>query len=247
MKFSIVVPTMWMANTFFLQMLKVLIKSSDVGEIIIIDNNSKNRPDDENLKHEKVRILDYGKNLYYNNSMNIGAKEAKFEILALMNDDIIFDPIALTVLVKTFTEKPLLSKVIGMIYPHPDFFNRHQEHSELINKLRLVECLERKDGFGCCMIVLKENYKPIPKELVQHFGDVWYHKTQLKAGRKNFWLYNWVLVTKMRTTTEKVPEIRKIIDNDWRIANKVFNKHQVELEDHSQTRPVFKQGLLKRD
>lgn len=246
MKFSIIVPTMWMANNFFLPMLNLLIKSEEIGEVIIIDNNSKERPDDDSLNHEKVKILDFGKNIYYNKSMNVGAAEAKFDILALMNDDVIFDPFVFKVLSHSFTNNPELKKTVGMIYPHPEFFNRFQENQELFSKLKFVECVKRLDGFGCCMFVLKEHYRPIPEELVQHFGDVWYHKTQIKEGRKNYWLYNWVLGTIMRTTTEKVPEIREIISNDWKIANRVFAEHQVELEDHSYDRPVFNAGFINQ-
>jgi hypothetical protein len=94
------------------------------------------------------------------------------------------------------------------------------------------------------MFVLKEHYVPIPDKLVQHFGDVWYHNNQLKSGRKNYWLYNWVLGTQMRTTTEKVVEIKEIIMNDWKIANEVFSQHGVYLEDHSKTTPVFQSGLI---
>lgn len=246
MRFSVVVPTMWMANEFFLPMLNLLKSCEEIGEVIIIDNNSKERPKDEILNHEKIKILDFGKNLYYNKSMNIGAQESKFEILCLMNDDVIFDPFTFKVLAYSFTNSPELKKTIGMIYPHPDFFNRFTENQELAKNLKLVECVKRLDGFGCCMFILKEHYISIPEELVFHFGDVWLDKTQIKYGRKNYWLYNWVLGTKMRTTTEKVPEIKDIIINDWKIANEVFAKHQVELEDHSNDRPSFASGLLKK-
>jgi glycosyltransferase involved in cell wall biosynthesis len=239
MKFSIVCPTMWMANQFFLPMLNLMVKSEEIGEIIIVDNNSSQRPDDDNLKHEKIKILDYGKNLYFNKSMNVGVENSKFEILCLLNDDVIFDPFVFKVLSESYTQNADLRKNVGMIYPHPEFFNRFEEHQELAPKLKLVECVQRLDGFGCCMFVLKEHYTPVPEELVQHFGDVWYHKTQLKQGRKNYWLYNWVIGTKMRTTTAKVPEIKQIINNDWKIAGDVFAKHEVELEDHSHTRPIF--------
>lgn len=245
MKFSVVVPTMWMANLFFLPMLKNLVNREEVGEIIIIDNNYINRPNDQILKHEKIKLLDFGKNIYYNKSMNVGAKEAKFEFLCLLNDDVVFDTVVFNILAHIYTARSNLKEVVGMIYPHPTFFNNFKEHSKLIKDLKLVECVQRIDGFGCCMFMLKEHYVPIPDQLVFHFGDVWYHNTQLKAGRRNYWLYNWVIGTKMRTTTEKVPEIKKIIENDWKIAVEVFSNHGVELEDHSKIKPILDSGLIK--
>ena len=244
MRFSIIVPTMWMANDYFLPMLNLMLPCEEIGEIIIVDNASKDRPQFDNLSHEKVKILDFGKNIYYNKSLNVGSEEAKFEILCFLNDDVIFDPFIFKTISHSFTNNEELKSTVGMIYPHPQFFNRFEENQKLIQELTLVECSQRLDGFGCCMFVLKEHFIPIPEELVQHFGDVWFDKTQVKAGRKNYWLYNWVLGTRMRTTTEKVPEVRGIIAKDWEIANEVFAKHQVDLEDHSNHRPIFTAGLV---
>ena len=244
MKFSVIVPTMWMANNYFLPMLNLMLPCEEIGEIIIIDNASKDRPQFDNLSHKKVKILDFGKNIYYNKSLNVGAEEAKFEILCFLNDDVIFDPFIFKTLSHSFTSNEELKNTVGMIYPHPQFFNRFEENEQLVQQLKLVECVQRLDGFGCCMFVLKEHFIPIPEELVQHFGDVWFDKTQVKAGRKNYWLYNWVLGTRMRTTTEKVPEIRGIIAKDWEIAGEIFAKHQVDLEDHSNHRPIFTAGLV---
>lgn len=246
MKFSVVIPTMWMANLFFLPMLKNLVKREEVGEVIIIDNNFVNRPNDKILNHEKINLVDFGKNIYYNKSMNVGVEKAKFELLCLMNDDIVFDTIIFKVVSHIITNKSELQNIIGMIYPHPELFNKFDlGQSNLIKELKLVDCVQRIDGFGCCMIMLKSRYVPIPQELVQHFGDVWLHNNQLKNGKKNFWLYNWIVGTKMRTTTEKVPEIKDVIANDWKIANKTFSDHGIELEDHTKHSHILTAGLIK--
>jgi GT2 family glycosyltransferase len=246
MKFSVIVPTMWMANDYFLQMLKFMVGNDAVGEIIIIDNNSKDRPTDDNLTNEKVKILDFGKNLFFNKSMNVGVENSKFELICLLNDDVIFDPAIFSSLAGAFKSEQFPRESVGMIYPHPAFFNRMEENIELIQKLEMVPCHETIDGYGCCMFVHKNNYKPIPEELVHHFGDVWFHKNQEMNGKTNFWLYNWVVMTVMRVTTEKVPEAHEKIIEDWKIAQEVFAKHGIQIEDHSRDFPVFKAGLLTR-
>lgn len=244
MKFSVIVPTMWMANDYFLQQLPLMINNPDVGEIIIIDNNNNSRPIDSNLNNEKVKILDFNENIFFNKSLNIGVKESKFDLICLLNDDVVFDPVVFSILSNSFEKNTLSKEQIGMIYPHPAFFNRYNESIELIKDLKLVECNQPLDGYGCCMFLHKDNYIPIPDELVQHFGDVWFHKTQLKNGRKNFWLYNWVVITIMRVTTERVPEAQQKILNDWKIAQSVFAANGIELEDHSNDSPVFRSGLI---
>jgi glycosyltransferase involved in cell wall biosynthesis len=236
---------MWKANRYFFTMLPLIISCDSVEEIIIINNNSAETPDNDLLKNEKVIIHDSGRNLYFNRSMNLGAEIASSEILCLLNDDVIFDPAIFRVIASAYSQGLAEQEKVGMIYPHPSFFNRANENAELIQKLTLVECKKRLDGFGCCMFVSKNNYVPIPDELVQHFGDVWLDKNQIKNGRKNYWLYNWVIVTEMRVTTSVVPEIRGIIENDWKIAKSVFDKYEVEIEDDTETSPVFEAGIVR--
>lgn len=235
---------MWMANDYFLSVLPVICECPDVGEIIIIDNNPTNRPNTTRLQHEKIKTLNFGHNIFFNKSLNVGVQCAKYELLCLLNDDVILDPTIFTILSTAFKQNMIDKNKVGMIYPHPAFFNRKDEYAELIKGLKLVECQQPIDGYGCCMFVHKDNYIPIPEELIQHFGDVWYHKTQLKNGRKNYWLYNWVIMTVMRVTTERVPEAQTKILQDWKIAQSVFAKHNIELEDHSNDVPVFKSGLI---
>jgi hypothetical protein len=244
MKISVIVPTMWMAQQFFEKMAPYILQSPYVGELIIIDNNIKNRPKWDELNHEKIKLYDFGENLFYNKSVNIGAKEAKEGILCLLNDDVIFDPEIFKVI--SYNLSNAAAKDIGMVYPNPRYFNRGEDNPELIKKLKFEVCRELIDGYGCAMFVKKENYIDIPEEFVHHFGDVWLHNIQIKNKRVNCWLDNWVVVTPMRVTTEKVPEVRPAILNDWKIANEIFLKHGIPIEDTSRDVPVFESGILPR-
>lgn len=246
LKFSVVVPTMWLANQYFLPLLSHLVNANAVGEILIVDNNPTLKPTDSILEHEKIKLLNYGTNLYYNKSVNLGVKESKFDLLCLLNDDTFFDPTIFTIISNSFKSKSLLFSDVGALFVHPAFFNKGEENLELIQKVQLAECNKLLDGFGCVMFMHKDNYIPIPEELVHHFGDVWVHETQLKNNKKNYFLINFVVHTVMRVSTAKVPEVRGVILNDWKIANKIFAEHGIHIEDTSNTFPVFDAGLLTR-
>lgn len=241
MKVSVIIPTMWRANDFFGKMLSMMVDSPYVGEIIIIDNESSRRPTELDLTSEKIKILDYGENLFFNKSMNVGVENSSFEILCLANDDIVFDPLIFKVMCDNFDKETM-----GMIFPHPAYLNRGKENLELIQKLALAEAERPLDGFGCCMFMHKENYVPIPEELVQHFGDVFYFEIMKKNKKKNYFLHNWVIVTPMRVTTAVVKEAQEKILNDWKIAKDVLAKHGIEIDDPSNDRPVFEAGILPR-
>jgi GT2 family glycosyltransferase len=204
-------------------MLPYVIDCSSVGEVIIIDNNSKERPNDEILRSDKITLVDEGRNLYFNPSINLGASLAKFDILCILNDDVVFDPVIFKVVDDNYDKDK-----IGLIYPHPDYFNRAEEHPELIKNLKLIQATKTLDGFGCCMFIHKENFIQIPNEFVHHFGDEFQHRIQIKNKKTNYYLYNWVVLTPMRVTTRLVPEVQEVIARDWQISESVFKKYGIE-------------------
>lgn len=144
-----------------------LLKLDDVvGEMIIINNDSKNTPNHPLLSHPKVKIFDFGKNIFVNPAWNIGAKVAKHDILCFLNDDLIFD--------------------LRLLYKIRDFFTPNIGAIGLSNGL--VEQgqtplttgeieFERFQGqvcfgFGELMFIHKQNWDPIPDGLNIGFGDI---------------------------------------------------------------------------
>jgi hypothetical protein len=219
---SVIVPTMWKANEFFLKMLPILEYSRAIGEVIIIDNNPAECPKEELAKYNKILYKAMPTNQYFNMSMNIGAALAQNEVLCLLNDDVIFDPEIFSFIAKNMDDK------VGMISPHPQYFNRGQENAELIKELKLLPLEKTLDGFGCAMFCLRKNYATIPYKLKHHFGDEFLHKTQEKNGRTNMTLHNWVVMTPMRVTTKAVPSVQQVIEQDWAIATEVFAQYGLE-------------------
>ena len=88
-KYSVIIPTLWKSNRIH-KLLWDLIKSEFVDEIILIDNASKYFEYYEAL--DKVKLVQTSENIYVNPAWNLGIKIAKNNNIALLNDDINFDP-----------------------------------------------------------------------------------------------------------------------------------------------------------
>jgi len=83
--FSIVIPTLQKNLKVLIMLIDELVKDSTVGEVIVIDNSLKGFHYDS----DKVRVIIPDKNLFVNPSWNLGAKEAKFDYVGILNDDIL--------------------------------------------------------------------------------------------------------------------------------------------------------------
>lgn len=217
---SVIVPTMWLANEYFFKMIPFLQSKSNVKEIIIIDNNPSAAP--KNLSDfPKIQHHASDGNLFFNASINLGVEKATGDILFFLNDDVIFDPAVLDFVCNNITTD------MGILSPHPAYFNQPNKNEEWIQKLELKENTKTLDGFGCAMFIQKQNYYPVPKELTHHHGDEFLYRMQIKNGRKNYYIHNWVIVTPMRVTTLKVPEVSQVIERDWATYKTVFNEYGI--------------------
>ena len=83
-KLSVVIPTLQKKVELLVNLIKMLDKDDSVSEIILIDNSCKGFSSESS----KLRVIVPKENLYVNPSWNLGVKEAKEDIVALLNDDI---------------------------------------------------------------------------------------------------------------------------------------------------------------
>jgi GT2 family glycosyltransferase len=81
---SIVIPTLQKNKEVLYNLIDSLDTDNSVGEIIIIDNSLKGIE----YISQKVRVITPKENLFVNPSWNLGVREAKYDIVALLNDDI---------------------------------------------------------------------------------------------------------------------------------------------------------------
>ena len=88
--FSVIVPTMWKFKPF-LDFVEDMVAHPLVGEVIIIDNNTPEKPQHRVLSHPKIKMYSFGINIFVNPAWNLGAEEAIFDRLCFLNDDLIFD------------------------------------------------------------------------------------------------------------------------------------------------------------
>ena len=72
----------------------ILCQTQKNFEIIVIDNNSKDKTNSilhEFKKYQQIEIISNTTNLGYGNALNIGISESKGEYLAILNADVILD------------------------------------------------------------------------------------------------------------------------------------------------------------
>lgn len=87
---SVVVATMWRYPPF-LDFVADMVRLDVIQEVIIIDNDHNRTPEHTVLKHHKVRVFNFGKNILVNPAWNYGANASTADKICILNDDIIFD------------------------------------------------------------------------------------------------------------------------------------------------------------
>lgn len=154
---SFIIPTIW-RSSMLEQLVQQLSKSELVGEIIIIDNMGEGG---RNLTQiDKVRVHNSPENLLVNPSWNLGVQLARFDKVALCNDDIIFD----TSILKDVSR--VMNKKIGLIGVDKECFKNTTTKSPWFRYV-----VDRAFPFGVLIFFRKENYVAIPEELKIWCGD----------------------------------------------------------------------------
>lgn len=178
-KYSIVVPTMW-RYTPFVAFLEDLVKFSLIDEIIIINNNSSITPTSPVFSNSKIKMLDFGENIYVNPAWNIGVKESRNKKICILNDDMIFD-------IKVFFHvDEILSPTTGVIGICLGDANHNQPPFQTGSiKIKPWEG-EHTMGFGTLMFVHKDSWIDIPNDLKVYYGDNWIFDTALWQRRTNY-------------------------------------------------------------
>jgi hypothetical protein len=189
-EYTVVIPTLW-KSTRIHKLLQDLIQCDSVGEIILIDNSSEFYNHYTEL--EKVRVIQPAENLYVNPSWNLGTKEAKYNCVALVNDDINFD----TVIFDTLNESQL--KSLGIIGMNEDNY-KSVEFTEP-PQLHPMRNGHRPWGWGCFILFHKSNWIPIPDDI-----KIWYGDDFVKEFNpvSKYILHNFPIDTEMSTTSDEI-------------------------------------------
>lgn len=214
---------MW-RHTPFLETLKDLVNVACIDEIVIINNDVKNTPDADILKHEKIKMHNSETNLYVNPSWNLGARLAKNAKLAFFSDDVSVD-------LKVFDKvNDFLNDEVGMIGilsrylddPSYDKFMTDGSIDIVYNYEPDADKRPPPIGIGNLFFLNKKDWKNIPTELKIFHGEMlqW---NRLSSIKKNYIITNCRIETPGHVTwtylaKEQNAEFSKIQMNDQKIA-----------------------------
>lgn len=172
-KFSMIIPTMWVIESFN-QTIKEYLKSNLIDEIIIIDNKPNSRP--KLPIDDRIKILSKGHNIFVNPAWNWGVKEAKNDNLIFANDDVILidiDKLLYEIVINKF---PIIGVSIDDV-----------NDTEGIHIEQVYDPMKR--GFGCFFYINKSNYIFIPDDLKIFYGDTILYNSSIERyifKTKNF-------------------------------------------------------------
>jgi hypothetical protein len=158
-KFSIVIPTLWKSDRTK-KLLSDLNECEYVDEIIVIDNEYDGYQD---TKVEKIRFVSFGGNIYVNPAWNKGIELARNNQIALLNDDINFNPNIFEVITEDVLNQ---FGIIGMGEGNYKSLN--------IDGDPILEVWQpgvNDWGWGCFIMFDKKNWIDIPDNIKIWYGD----------------------------------------------------------------------------
>lgn len=200
-KFSVIMPTMWFSDKV-LDAISSFNKSTNVDEIILIDNNKAKALNV--LQFEKVNHIKPEANLYVNPSWNLGVSLSKNNNLIISNDDVVINNIDDILTNSKIDEYDL----IGLDYSNINKGNGLMFRGEITSMQK---------GFGCFFILNKNKYVNIPHDLKIWYGDAFIFNTI--KNRAVFSHDN--IDIQLSRTVLKVQDLHSIIDNDKKIFSKI--------------------------
>jgi len=162
---SIVIPTLQKRIDVLENLIKTLNNDPSVGEIILIDNCIKGM----SFNYNKLRVILPEKNMYVNLSWNLGVKEAKYDYVALLNDDIIIsEKICSTVLkkIKEYNNIGIIGFSKEFVKVITDENIIPEDNDIILKKTNFINA-----QFGIAMFFKKDLYPMIPEDLKIWYGD----------------------------------------------------------------------------
>jgi len=159
-RFTVIIPTLQRSSG----LREVTLRTAAhplVCEVLVINN----APTPLGFDHHKLRVLQQDTNIYVNPAWNLGAREARGDLLAIVNDDVSFEDEALT-----RAATILRHGFFGIVGPDLSCF--HDDGSR-----RISHRLARHDAptrrFGTFMCMRRADFVPVPEELRIWGGDDW--------------------------------------------------------------------------
>lgn len=188
-KYTVVIPTLWKSQRTN-KLLKDLDACEFVDEVIIIDNASIYKID---RTIDKFKTISFGENIYVNPAWNLGIKLSKNNCIALVNDDINFNPNIFEIL-----DEPMLNQfgIIGMGEGnYKDNIDENASPSLDVWKPGVNDW-----GWGCLIMLHKKDWIEIPDNIKIWYGDNFIK--DINTAPKSV-LRNFKVETEMSTTSDE--------------------------------------------
>jgi hypothetical protein len=193
--YTVIIPTMWRSNEIE-QILPIIDMHPLIGEIIIINNAVHCTPDwFLNDSFATVKSFDMPQNTYVNPAWNMGVKNASYDKICLLSDDVYFDPDVFDVL------EDKLSPADGCIGPGMTSIHNTSAGIQIKNREKNQK---QPLGYGTLLFFNKQNFVPIPKPLKIFYGDTWIYIQSVVQHKEPRMLHNFNIKTKLGTTSMAV-------------------------------------------
>ena len=225
--YSVIVPTMWRVADQFVEFVGKLCEHKSVNEIIIINNDNSKTPG-TGLDHPKIRMLDFGTNIFVNPAWNIGVETSKNDKLCIVNDDVVFDTNVFDKLQNMLNED---NGVFGLCPGEPDF-TQPPITTKTIDIIPWTG--EHTYGFGCLMFINKKSWVPIPAGLDIYYGDNFIFDLQLKRGKTNYIITNMDFYSQFAATTSDVSITGGMLEKETHVYQAV----KLEMQEIAKELPV---------
>ena len=225
-KLSVVMPTLQKNKEMLYNLISNLNKDESVAEIIVIDNSLQGI---DNIS-KKLKVIIPKENLFVNPSWNLGVKEAKEDIVALLNDDVTlpYD------FCKSVVEK--MTPDMGIVGFHRDYIENIPQVMPIpeLEEITLEEAEGRCGFFGIAMFFYKSAYIEIPEDMKIFWGDDWLFYMNRKRKIKNYLIsgqkiYHWGSLSSTDKTvnpySKKDSKLYRKYTRKW--WNNIFNYEPV--------------------
>jgi len=214
-RITVVVPTMW-RHAAFLDFVNDFIDLDVVENLIIINNDSSRTPNHPVLKNPKIKIFDFGKNIFVNPAWNLGVNSSNSNIICILNDDLNFDIRLFNRVAKFF--KPNMG-ALGLSNGIAEYGQTPLTDGMIsFEPFRGQACF----GFGNLMFVHKKHWRNIPEGLDIFFGDNFIFDYNYFNQRENYFIVNLFHHHSASTTVNEI-RIGDSNDSFWQRENAIYS------------------------
>lgn len=154
-RFSVVIPTLQRSEDLW-AIVNQCAAHPRVLEVLVVNN----APTPLVWESPKVRVLQQQRNIYVNPAWNLGAREARGDFLAIVNDDVRFDDAAFDLAARGL-------RWFGVVGPDRSCFSLTQEEEP---RLRLARRSTTLFGFGTFMCMRRGTTGPFLRRCVSGAG-----------------------------------------------------------------------------